>query len=110
MRTAEQLEAKNFAEKTFSIRRIARNQSKESERDALAVEEPLEIRLGFNENGVFRHRAISVTMRTPGNDFELAAGFLFTEGIVKSPDEIADIKFCGAETSESATNTVRVDL
>ena len=108
MRTAEQLEAKNFAEKTFSIRRIARNQSKESERDALAVEEPLEIRLGFNENGVFRHRAISVTMRTPGNDFELAAGFLFTEGIVSDKNQISSIKYCGKPGQTQ--NTVRLDL
>ena len=52
-----------------------------NEKDTLAVEEPLEIRLGFSENGKQIHKAISITMRTPGNDFELAAGFLFTEGI-----------------------------
>jgi FdhD protein len=93
-----------------TIWRFEKDASASRQNDSLAVEEPLEIRLGFYENGKPVHRAISITMRTPGNDFELAAGFLFTEGIVKSPDEIADIKFCGAETSESATNTVRVDL
>jgi FdhD protein len=51
--------------------------------DSLAVEEPLEIRVGG--------KSISVTMRTPGNDFELAAGFLFSEGIVSQAKQIARI-------------------
>jgi FdhD protein len=76
--------------------------------DVVAVEEPLEIRLGLIEQGQLRHQAVSVTMRTPGNDFELAAGFLFTEGIITSPAQVAVIKHCGRETSP--TNTVRVDL
>jgi len=60
--------------------------------DQLAVEEPLEIRLGFEENGRRTTRPISVTMRTPGHDEELAAGFLFSEGIVKTQSEIDGIK------------------
>jgi len=51
--------------------------------DLLAVEEPLEIRLG--------DRNVAITMRTPGNDEELAAGFLFTEGILRDRTDIADI-------------------
>ena len=65
-------------------------------RDLLAVEEPLEIRV----NG----RVASVTMRTPGNDDELAAGFLFTEGILQDALSIAAIRACGAG------NVVRVEL
>ena len=53
--------------------------------DAVAVEEPLEIRLGLREDGKLQHRPISITMRTPGDDFELAAGFLMTEGILHVP-------------------------
>src|SRR5271168_4635840 len=52
--------------------------------DYLVAEEPLEIRV----NGV----SLSVTMRTPGHDLELAAGFLFTEGIVDSPGQIVDAR------------------
>src|SRR5215213_8109468 len=109
MKTAKQLAASDFAERTFSIRRVSQNLRKESaETDTLAVEEPLEIRLGFSENGKFGHRAISVTMRTPGNDFELAAGFLFTEGILQNKNQISSIKHCGR--FGQLKNTVRVDL
>src|SRR4051812_27017234 len=63
--------------------------------DQLAVEEPLEIRLGFVEDGKPVHRAISITMRTPGNDGELAAGFLFTQGIFSPGDEVRHPPHCG---------------
>jgi FdhD protein len=62
--------------------------------DAIAVEEPLEIRLlrqGDNDTG----RAVSITMRTPGNDAELALGFLHGEGILHSADDIVDVRHCG---------------
>ena len=62
--------------------------------DLLAIEEPLEIRIG--------DRTVSITMRTPGHDRELAAGFLFTEGILQSSDQIAGIA--------SAKNSVTVEL
>jgi FdhD protein len=91
--------------------------------DLLAVEEPLEIRLGLPGGG---HKAISITMRTPGNDAELAAGFLFSEGIISSPDQIKQIKYCGklgvpalagssvddrpAKAGTPNGNTIRVDL
>jgi FdhD protein len=60
--------------------------------DVLAIEEPLEIQLSYRENGTEKFRKVSVTMRTPGNDAELGAGFLFTEGILKSKQEIESIK------------------
>lgn len=79
-----------------------------AELDVLAVEEPLEIRIGFFENGKLNHKPLSITMRTPGNDFELSAGFLFTEGILHSRDQIQSIKHCGI--LKDNRNTVRVDL
>jgi len=68
---------------TFLSGEIARVTEDEvlSDEDRVAVEEPLEIRLG--------NSPIAVTMRTPGHDQELAVGFLFTEGIVHSPDDVA---------------------
>ena len=72
--------------------------------DALAVEEPLEIRVGFERDGKRVHQAVSVTMRTPGHDRELAAGFLWTEGILSAPDQIQHIRPCGRR------NVVRVEL
>lgn len=90
------------------INSFSNTDSIESKNDILAIEEPLEIRLGFNENGKPTHKAISITMRTPGNDFELAAGFLFTEGILKNKDQIKNIKHCGKFPNNR--NTVRIDL
>ncbi len=54
--------------------------------DMLAVEEPLEIRIGG--------KPLAVTMRTPGDDIDLVAGFLFTEGVVRARDDIAEIRKC----------------
>jgi FdhD protein len=58
--------------------------------DAVVTEEPLEIRL----SAAGRSRTVAVTMRTPGNDFELAAGFLYGEGIVRSRDEFSGVTYC----------------
>ncbi|MFN6963592.1 MAG: formate dehydrogenase accessory sulfurtransferase FdhD [Pyrinomonadaceae bacterium] len=76
------------------VRRVGARGEVDDLADVIAVEEPLEIRIGLRVNGKLEHRAISITMRTPGDDFSLAAGFLFTEGIVKSPAEVAEIKYC----------------
>ena len=65
--------------------------------DLLASEEPLEIRLEFSEAGRRVQKNISVTMRTPGNDFELAIGFLYTESIIKSASDVKDIKHVKAD-------------
>lgn len=59
--------------------------------DVLAVEEPLEIRLRCERDGVRTSASVSVTMRTPGHDAELAAGFLFTEGILCAREQLASI-------------------
>lgn len=71
--------------RTYSIGRVDRD-GERSGVDRVTVEEPLEIRVGGE--------TLAVTMRTPGDDFELAAGFLAAEGIVSRPDEIVRIEHC----------------
>lgn len=79
--------------------------------DNVAVEEPLEIRLGFTTSDGRATRSISITMRTPGNDEELAAGFLFTESIIHSSSDIASIDVCGPPAPDSGNhNVIRVEL
>jgi FdhD protein len=79
--------------------------------DQVAVEEPLEIRLGYLAGGVRATRSISVTMRTPGDDAELAAGFLCGEGIIANSGDILAIGPCGAPAPDSGYhNVLRVEL
>jgi len=79
--------------------------------DRVAVEEPLEIRLGFETAGGRVTESVSITMRTPGNDAELATGFLFTEGIIRRREDVAIVKPCGPVAPDSGNhNAVRVEL
>lgn len=79
--------------------------------DWVAVEEPMEIRLGFMLDGKRTARSVSITMRTPGHDFDLAAGFLFTEGIIGRERQIVKIRHCGPTVGDSRLrNVVVVDL
>jgi FdhD protein len=70
--------------------------------DTLAVEEPLEIRVG-------KH-SIAVTMRTPGHDFELAAGFLYGEGVIAGRQDIQQISYCTPPDQPQQYNIVNVHL
>ena len=82
--------------------------------DAIAVEEPLEIRLmreGLpepDENGG-TGRSISITMRTPGSDADLAVGFLYGEGLLREARDVVDVGYCGS-TGNIVRVTVRADL
>lgn len=67
--------------------------------DALAVEEPLEIRVGGT--------SLSVTMRSPGDDFDLVAGFLVSEGVIWSADQLVSMRFC-AGTDDNGLQTFNV--
>ena len=81
------------------------------EHDAIAVEEPMEIRLVHGSEGAREQRSLSVTMRTPGADFDLATGFLFTEGVIRDAGQIRDVAFCGPTPEGRATpNIVRVEI
>ncbi len=83
-----------------------------AERDVVAIEEPLELRLGFSsDNGERRQQSISITMRTPGNDLELAAGFLYTEGIIAGAEDIDSLDHCGPPVPpRGLQNVVRIEL
>jgi FdhD protein len=92
--------------------------------DSLAIEEPLEIQITYGPRRLRGTRSISVTMRTPGNDFDLAAGFLMTEGVIRDANDITQISDAGGSLSEdlpspqvmnspklgSKQNIVRVEL
>lgn len=80
----------------------------ESAPDVLAVEEPLEIRLVYGAAEARTVKSISVTMRTPGNDAELAVGFLMTEGVVRDEDDIDAV--VTLSSGEDAGNIVSVEL
>jgi FdhD protein len=75
--------------------------------DRLAAEEPMEIRAGGPGQ---EPAAIAITMRTPGHDFELAVGFLLTEGLVGGSDPIASIGYCALPEEEQRYNVVTVRL
>ena len=75
--------------------------------DFLAVEEPVEIQIGLKDQAP---KSISITMRTPGNDFELAVGFLFTEGIIQSKDQVKNINYAKVWEPEKEENVVLVEI
>jgi FdhD protein len=70
--------------------RVQKTDSSAPTSDSVVVEEPLEIRIKRGD----KEEQLGITMRTPGNDLELAAGFLWGEGFLKSPDELVSVKVC----------------
>ena len=92
---------------TTSVRVRALDRGRIVERpDRLVTEEPMEIRV----HGPAQHpMPLAVTMRTPGDDFELAVGFCVTEGVVSSPDSVASVSYC-VEGGEQRYNIVTVRL
>lgn len=80
-----------------TIHRVRQNAFRE-EQDAITVEEPLEIRV--------EGHSVAVVMRTPGDDLDLARGFLVTEGLVHSPDDIFELSQCKSQEGETGSGNV----
>lgn len=74
------------------ITHLREGRAASTQEDLLAVEEPLEIRVGG--------KSLAITMRTPGNDFDLAAGFLVSEGVISRNEEFASARYCAGATAE----------
>src|SRR4051812_39227378 len=76
--------------------------------DSIAVEEPLEIRVG--PAGPTRRTPLAVTMRTPGDDIDLALGFLLTEGMIRSSDDVRTAQLCAGDEAPNTYNVIDVAL
>lgn len=92
------------------VMRRAPDGGEERVRDVVTVEEPLEMRVALPAPGGWASRSVAVTMRTPGHDFELAAGFLLTEGVVASARDIQELTYCRSRTEPQQYNIVEARL
>lgn len=81
-----------------------------SSEDDVSIEEPLEIKVLYTDGELRISKNVSVTMRTPGNDAELASGFLFTEGIITSKNQIKSIERPKSNCKISGENSIIVEL
>ena len=80
----------------------------ERARDVVSLEEPMEIRV--RPHGAEAATPIAVTMRTPGHDFELVAGFLVTEGILGGWEDLLELSYCRSRTGPQLYNIVEARL
>jgi FdhD protein len=96
--------------RAVDISRVDGNQSR-TESDDVAVEEPLEIQLSSPTAAGSAAKSISITMRTPGDDADLALGFLLTEGIIQSAEQVMSVTHRGEPAPDTGLqNIVRVEL
>ena len=93
----------------FGVRRYSSENPVGSDLDHLAVEEPLEIVVRFRRRNTLVRKPVSITMRTPGQDQELAVGFLYTEGVLHRRSDIEAIDQ-GPDSSISVTVAGDLDL
>ena len=84
------------------VTRLTVGEPSRRERDVLAGEEPLELRVGG--------KSLAVTMRTPGADFDLAAGFLVSEGVVTRTEELTAMRYCAGKEADDANRFNILDL
>ena len=88
---------------SFAVTRVGAA-ARETFDDVVAVEEPLELIVAWNAGGDPREKNISVTMRTPGEDFDLVVGFLFAEGLIRGVEDVESVRHW------ASPNRVRVAL
>jgi FdhD protein len=82
------------------VTQLSREARRDPQKDAVAIEEPLEIRVATEP--------LAITMRTPGDDPKLAVGFLFAEGIIRSIDDVGSVAHCGRPGDEGFGNVIDV--
>jgi FdhD protein len=92
-----------------SVKRVCRSGA-ERVLDEVPVEEPLAIRVAYWFKDVQHTENLSVTMRTPGHDRELVAGFLFAEGIVQHPRDLLELRALGGEPSNEIVAVLSKDV
>lgn len=93
----------------LNLTRWRRDQLATSSADVVAIEEPMELRLEHMWRGKLVSQSVAITMRTPGNDPELAVGFLMTEGIIRHHKDVASVAHCGPEV-DGMRNVIKVCL
>lgn len=84
--------------------------SPEEVADRVVVEEPMEVRVRWQAGREVKEKSVAITMRTPGDDFELVAGFLYTERVVGRWEDIVDVAYCLDVDEEQERNIVTVTL
>jgi FdhD protein len=102
-------ELPEISSKHKPVRKVIGNDSS-SVTDILSVEEPLEMRISYGPAEKRIQKSISVTMRTPGDDEELAIGFLFTEGIISSYAQVQQVHHLSVDSNSKENNIVQVEL
>jgi FdhD protein len=91
------------------VERVA-GQTAQQVLDSLAIEEPLEFQLAYGPSNSRQTRSIPVTMRTPGDDFDLAAGLLMTEGVIRDANDIEQIMYAGDCLREGTPSPQAMDV
>lgn len=80
------------------------------EADLIAVEEPLQLKLQWESKGSWQEKPLSITMRTPGHDFDLAMGFLWAENIIQRKKDVLLMRYCKRVKEEEKGNVLLIRL